>query len=310
MLEILTGLFTIGFNIIGFFFSVMIAFVAAFIALVKGRNPLFWGILVFIQPWIIFIILLIPRKIPRIKSYLTEVEGFKDHNIVASSVMALAAVVAKADGQVTKEELKVVKQFITTTFGMGRVEISRYEAAFNYGKEHPEEYKEFAKIIRVWYNRRDFILAVSYLLISIGYQNKEMSQKEDQIIQSIVGELGISEYEYINLKNYFQRMASGQSGSYGSYGRNGYGSSGYGRQGFNPNQSMNQETLIEKYTKVLQVPKDADMTTIKKAYRKLAKEYHPDKGIAEGMPEDYIKYATEQSAKLNEAYDYLKEVKG
>jgi DnaJ like chaperone protein len=309
MLELIGSLFTFGFNIIGFFFALGFAVIAAVVAIAKRRNPWIWGLLTLIRPWFILFLFFLPTKIPRVNSYLKNVEGFGDTNIVAASIMALSAVVAKADGQVTKEEVTVIRQYLVRVIGISPHDVNRYEKAFNYGKEHPEEYKEFAKILRTRYSQRD-LLAISYLLISIGIQGNEMSEVEDRTIQKIVYELGLSEFEYINIRNHFMRMASGQGNAYGAggfgtgqrYGRQqGYTAGGIG------GQTMSRESLIEKYTKILQVPKDSDLTTIKKAYRKLAKEYHPDKVIAEGMPEDYVKYATEQSAKINEAYDYLKE---
>ena len=52
------------------------------------------------------------------------------------------------------------------------------------------------------------------------------------------------------------------------------------------------------YYKVLGVDKDADDKTIKKAYRKLAKQYHPDL-----HPDD--KKAQEKFKEINEAYEVL-----
>ena len=52
---------------------------------------------------------------------------------------------------------------------------------------------------------------------------------------------------------------------------------------------------------------DAD---IKKAYRKLMSEHHPDKLIARGVPEDMIKLATERSQDIRAAYDRIRESRG
>ena len=63
------------------------------------------------------------------------------------------------------------------------------------------------------------------------------------------------------------------------------------------------------YYEVLGVGKDADAKEIKKAYRKLVKEYHPDKMAAESMPEDYAKFANQKIIEINEAYEYLKNLR-
>ncbi|KAL1983090.1 hypothetical protein VTN96DRAFT_503 [Rasamsonia emersonii] len=63
------------------------------------------------------------------------------------------------------------------------------------------------------------------------------------------------------------------------------------------------------YYKVLGVSRDADERTIKRAYRKLTKIYHPDKAIAQGMTKEE---AEKKMAAINEAYEVLSdpELKG
>jgi DnaJ like chaperone protein len=53
----------------------------------------------------------------------------------------------------------------------------------------------------------------------------------------------------------------------------------------------------------------ADMNEVKKAYRKLVSEYHPDKVIAKGLPEDFIKFAEEKFRDINEAYEAIKKAR-
>jgi len=56
------------------------------------------------------------------------------------------------------------------------------------------------------------------------------------------------------------------------------------------------------YYKVLSVANDADDRTIKKAYRKATKTYHPDKAASQGMTADQ---AQKKMADINEAYEVL-----
>ena len=56
---------------------------------------------------------------------------------------------------------------------------------------------------------------------------------------------------------------------------------------------------------ILGVSRDASESDIKSAYRKLIRENHPDRLIAQGMPEEMIEIANEKMAAINEAYDRI-----
>lgn len=56
------------------------------------------------------------------------------------------------------------------------------------------------------------------------------------------------------------------------------------------------------YYKVLEVDRDADEKTIKRAYRRLVKIYHPDKALSKGIPKEE---SDKKMAALNEAYEVL-----
>ena len=61
---------------------------------------------------------------------------------------------------------------------------------------------------------------------------------------------------------------------------------------------------------VLGVTSDDDEATIKKAYRKLIHENHPDKLIAQGLPQEFIDLANEKMAAINSAWDAIKKQRG
>ena len=69
------------------------------------------------------------------------------------------------------------------------------------------------------------------------------------------------------------------------------------------------EDLLKKYSEVLGVSPDASLAEIKKAYRKLVKEYHPDKLASGSIPEEYIAFANQKIREINEAYEYLEKMK-
>ena len=62
------------------------------------------------------------------------------------------------------------------------------------------------------------------------------------------------------------------------------------------------------YYEVLGIDRNADDASIKKAYRKMAKKYHPD--TVANLGEDIKKKATEKFRSVNEAYEELKKTRG
>ena len=311
MMEVLNGLFSIGFSIISVIFYMILGVVAALTAWFKGRNPYFWGVLTLFLPWVIIILFLLPRKLPKFRSYLKDKPEFQGKNPVISSIMALSAIVAKADGHVSKDEVLLIQKFITNTFRISNSELASYQGAFDYGKDHEEEYQEFVRVIKIYHNNRNFVLSLSYLFLMIGIQDKSLSDVEENSVKKIILELGLTEYEYNSIKIYitnggYQRAGFNSQGPFAGQ-RSYQGSGAYGSG--NPFGQGSHEDQVEKYTKVLGVDKNADMVEIKKAYRKLAKEYHPDKLASESMPKDYEEYANQRILEINEAYGYLKEAK-
>lgn len=57
--------------------------------------------------------------------------------------------------------------------------------------------------------------------------------------------------------------------------------------------------------KVLGVTRDADMTEIKRIYRRAVSENHPDRLLARGVPEEFLTIATDRTARLNAAYEEI-----
>lgn len=315
--SLLSGIVGFGFDLLGIFFRVVFALLICVVAMFKNRNPFFWGFAAFVFPWIGILFFFLPPKRVVVRTYLSKDPAFIGRDMCIGSIMALSAIVAKADGAVSKEEIKAIKEFVTARFRIYGDDLDHYAEAFDYGKAHPDEYKEFARIIKTYYGRRDIIIGLAYMLVSVAMNDGTISDAEDTIVRNIIIELGLSAYEYNSLKNAFntggnstyssQGGFGGFSGFGGFQGFEGFGEGFTGQNGYSSGPS--QTSLTKKYCEVLGVNEDASLNEIKKAYRVLAKEYHPDKLASEGMPADYLEFANKKIVEINEAYEQLKKIK-
>ena len=311
ILGILQALFSLGFNILSFLLSVTVALVVGFSMAAKGRNGFLWGIAAFFFPWIILVTFMIPAKTPKLHSRIRNHPAFAGKNPVVASIMALSAMVAKSDGVVSKEEIALVRRFVQQQFRISSQELNTYADAFNYGKDNPKDYEYFTDLLS-HYRRYNIVMAVSYLFVGMTLEDGHLADREDSILRKILTGLGLHEYEYQSIKRHY----SGQTGAYNTYGSFGSGFGGFGQEYYRQASSGTYQQsadgrvdLTKKYSDVLGVAEEADLATIKKAYRKLAKEHHPDRMAQDGMPEGYAAYAHKKISEINEAYEWLKEAK-
>ena len=70
-------------------------------------------------------------------------------------------------------------------------------------------------------------------------------------------------------------------------------------------KNVSPKANIEDAYKVLGINKDDDMKTIKKAYKKLVRQYHPDIIASQGKDEAYMKEATAKTQEINQAYEMI-----
>lgn len=308
LLEIIGSILGFGFNtlfgLIGLIFRIIVVGIVAVVATFKGYNPWIFAIVTFITPWpISFLMILfvsyLPKKFPKFPKNIRSHSAFEGKNPVIASIMTLSAMIAKADGSVTKEEIRYIKNFIMTNFGIHSQEVNDYADCFEYGKGHSEEYLAFTQMIRGYYHtRRDYILALAYMFVGVAFQEGTDSSVKEAQTKKIILALGLTEYEYQAIRMAYLRQSQGYGQDYSYTGQQGFG-------GYTP-----QENLVKKYTEVLGVSEDASMAEIKRAYRKLVKEYHPDKLASGGVPPEYIEFANQKIRDINEAYEYLEKVKG
>jgi DnaJ like chaperone protein len=72
---------------------------------------------------------------------------------------------------------------------------------------------------------------------------------------------------------------------------------------------LTRAVAVDQAYKALECTPDMSDEEIKKVYRRKCLEYHPDKLASKGLPDEFMQYAHEQLAKINEAYDTIKKAR-
>jgi DnaJ like chaperone protein len=183
--------------------------------------------------------------------------------------MALSAAVMKADGKVLKAELDYVKQFFSQQFG-AQFSSRHLQVLKQFLDSNNIPLQEICNDIR---NRMPAEVRVQlvHYLFGIAKADGNVAESELNSIQNIAQLLGVSEQEFISLKNMFYRD-------------------------------------VNSDYKILGVEASATNDEVKKAYRKMAIAHHPDKVAS--MGEEYQKGAQEKFMKIQEAYENIKKSRG
>ncbi|MDW6090998.1 co-chaperone DjlA [Vibrio rhizosphaerae] len=212
--------------------------------------------------------------------------------------------VAKAKGNVTKEEIRLASVMMDR-MNLNDIQRQLAQEAFREGKESgfPLE-NVLEQVMRSTGGRGDLIQFFLELQISAAFADGDLHPSEREILHKVARGLSFSELQLeqrLRMQEAafrFQRHAhSGQD----SYQDN--------RQGGGFSQAYSSSHLSDAYH-VLGVDEGADVKTVKKAYRKLMNEHHPDKLMAKGLPPEMMTMAKEKSQEIQQAYELIKKAKG
>ena len=70
--------------------------------------------------------------------------------------------------------------------------------------------------------------------------------------------------------------------------------------------AANNTRLKDAYG-VLGLPEEAPDDDVKKSYRSLMTQYHPDKLVSKGLPDEMMQFATEKTRDIKAAYELIRE---
>jgi len=201
--------------------------------------------------------------------------------------------VAKAKGQVTSHEIAFASAYMDK-LGLSNDLRQQAQDAFREGKSSGFPLKDrLVKFKRLMGNRHDLLLMFLEIQIQVAFSDGELDNEERAVLHTIAKFLGYSARE---LDNLLEMIIAGANFHQQS-------SSGYRHQGNSHVPSSGQQ-LSNAY-KVLGIDKNTAMPAIKKAYKKLMSQHHPDKLIAKGLPPEMMESAKQKTQDIQAAYDVI-----
>lgn len=206
----------------------------------------------------------------------------------------------KAKGRVTEADIQLASVLMDRMQLHGSAR-SAAQQAFRAGKEHHYPLRDKLRQLRaVCLGRSDLIRMFVEIQIQAAFADGALHPNERDVLYVIAEELGISRLQF----DQFLRMMQGGAQFGGGWQRQ-------QQQGHSGNwQRAAQGPTLADACNVLGVKPDDDVTTIKRAYRKLMSEHHPDKLVAKGLPPEMMELAKQKAQDIQQAYELIKSQKG
>lgn len=191
---------------------------------------------------------------------------------------------AKADGRVSEDEIAHV-ELVMQKLGMTAEHRTQGIALFKRGADPAFDLDAtYTRFLSVCGHTRNLKQMLLVFLIIMAAADGAVHPAEEAVLSDMAARLGYSPAMFQQLMG----MVLNQSHFAGG------------------GAPVNREAALDDAYKALGVTKESSDAEIKRAYRKLISQYHPDKLIGRGLPEDMVAMATEQAKEIQLAYDLIK----
>ena len=190
--------------------------------------------------------------------------------VFAIALIILTAKLAKADGQVSKEELVAIKNKLKVPDH----EIDQVGKIFNKAKEDSLGYEPYAQqIAQIYRNNLAVLDEVINILFYIAEADGKVSESEIAMIRNIAIIFGISQSQFEGIR-----------------------------------ESRKSSDKLNPYI-VLGCSSNDDFATVRKKYLQLSKEHHPDILMNKGVPKEVIEESKKKMRAINSAFDQIEKMK-
>lgn len=203
-----------------------------------------------------------------------------------TATFSVMGYIAKADGKVTRDEIRLAEE-VMRQLGLDGEMRESAKKLFSEGKSDNFPIDEILDQFKSELKRRTTLLQVFLeIQLQAAYADGVMDPAEERVLAHICQRLGIP---LSQLNRMEERLKAGFGGQ---------------RQA-----SSSTISLSDAYT-ILGVDKSVNDADLKKAYRRLMSQHHPDKLVAKGLPDEMIKDANAKTQQIKSAYEQIRESRG
>lgn len=197
---------------------------------------------------------------------------------------------AKADGRVSPDEIRLAE----TVMSQMSLSAEMRQAAirlFNEGKAADFPLDEVIEQFRQECRRRQTLIQMFMeIQLQAAYADGEMDKREEALLLYVCRKLHISEFTF--------RLLAQRARAETHHAR-------AGRRGAAPSRGL---SLEDAYA-ILNVSASASDHEVKRAYRRLIGQHHPDKLVSKGLPEEMMKLAAQKTDEIKKAYERVKQAR-
>ncbi|KAA1170587.1 co-chaperone DjlA [Marinobacter salinexigens] len=203
------------------------------------------------------------------------------------SVFAVMGALCKADGVVSRDEIQMAETMFVR-FRLNEQQKAKAKTAFNRGKSPEFDLDaELDRFLQMSGRQPAFLQMFLQVQVSAVAADGVVHPAEHEMLVRIARRLGLPESQVSQLEAMLRGAHTGQAG---------------------PGQRSTSQQIDDAY-QVLGVSPSTSDADIKKAYRKLMSENHPDKLAGKGLPESMREMAEERTREISHAYDVIKEAR-
>ena len=203
-----------------------------------------------------------------------------------TATFAVMGHIAKADGTVSQAEINLAKRVMEEMALSPEMRDTAIKL-FQQGKKEDFSLDDVLIQFRHECHRRGHLIRMFLeIQVQAALADGVLDREEEQILLHCCQMLGVSRFEFERLKIQIQA----QQRFYG-----------HGRQ----QQARVKTSSLQDAYAILGIDASASDAEVKKAYRRLMNQNHPDKLVAKGLPEEMMTLAKEKTQKISKAYDLI-----